>query len=52
MENIQIDPQNLQQMLAYELIANTNSSFFSQDVQEPARPPFYATFRRWLTSSL
>ena len=28
MENIQIDPQNLQQMLAYELIANTNSSFF------------------------
>ena len=28
MENIQIDPKNLQQMLAYELIANTNSSFF------------------------
>lgn len=28
MEHIQIDTQNLQQMLAYELIANTNSSFF------------------------
>lgn len=28
MENIQIDTQNLQQILAYELIANTNSSFF------------------------
>lgn len=28
MENIQIDPQNHEQHLAYELIANTNSSFF------------------------
>lgn len=28
MENIQIDTQNQQQVLAYELIANTNSSFF------------------------
>ena len=28
MEQIQIDTQNQQQVLAYELIANTNSSFF------------------------
>lgn len=28
MEHIQIDTQNQQQVLAYELIANTNSSFF------------------------
>ncbi|NPD82643.1 AAA family ATPase [Prevotella sp. PINT] len=28
MDNIQIDPQNREQQLAYELIANTNSSFF------------------------
>lgn len=28
MENLQIDTQNKEQMLAYELIANTNSSFF------------------------
>ena len=28
MQNIQIDPQNHEQQLAYELIANTNSSFF------------------------
>ena len=28
MENAQIDTQNKQQVLAYELIANTNSSFF------------------------
>ena len=28
MEHTQIDPQNQQQVLAYELIANTNSSFF------------------------
>ncbi|MCQ2280027.1 MAG: DEAD/DEAH box helicase [Bacteroidales bacterium] len=28
MENIQIDRENKQQLLAYELIANTNSSFF------------------------
>ncbi len=28
MEKIQIDPQNHEQQLAYELIANTNSSFF------------------------
>lgn len=29
MKNIQIDPQNHEQQLAYELVANTNSSFFS-----------------------
>lgn len=28
MQNIQIDPQNHEQQLAYELVANTNSSFF------------------------
>lgn len=28
MQNTQIDPQNHEQQLAYELIANTNSSFF------------------------
>ena len=28
MEQIQIDKENKQQVLAYELIANTNSSFF------------------------
>ena len=28
MKNIQIDPQNHEQQLAYELVANTNSSFF------------------------
>ena len=28
MEHTQIDTQNQQQVLAYELIANTNSSFF------------------------
>lgn len=28
MANIQIDPQNREQQLAYDLIANTNSSFF------------------------
>lgn len=28
MENIQIDPQNKEQQLAYDLIANTNSCFF------------------------
>lgn len=28
MQNIQMDPQNHEQQLAYELIANTNSSFF------------------------
>lgn len=28
MQNTQIDPQNREQQLAYELVANTNSSFF------------------------
>ena len=28
MQNTQIDPQNHEQQLAYELISNTNSSFF------------------------
>ena len=28
MQNTQIDPQNQEQQLAYELVANTNSSFF------------------------
>ena len=28
MQNTQIDPQNHEQQLAYELVANTNSSFF------------------------
>lgn len=28
MENMQIDKENKQQVLAYELIAKTNSSFF------------------------
>ena len=28
MEYIQIDPQNREQQMAYELVANTNSCFF------------------------
>ena len=28
MQNTQIDPHNHEQQLAYELVANTNSSFF------------------------
>ena len=38
-----IDTQNKEQMLAYELIANTNSSFF---LTGRAGTGFYVTYRK------
>lgn len=47
MEAIQIDMQNQQQKYAYELIANTNSSFFLTGREEPERLHSFAKFRSW-----